>query len=66
VELATTIAGFPWRAVVNDRRAVYDGLGLGLAEALANEDRLGRDTIFAEGFRDGVARFDDHQQDRPR
>ena len=59
VELATTIAGFPWRCVANDRRSVYDGLGLGLEEALANEDRLGRDTIFAEGFADGVDRFTD-------
>ena len=57
VELAETIAAFPWRCVVSDRRAVYDGLGLGLDEALANEDRLGRETIFAEGFADGVARF---------
>jgi enoyl-CoA hydratase len=57
VELGELIAGFPWRCVVNDRRAVYDGLGLGLEDALANEDVLGRDTIFAEGFADGVARF---------
>lgn len=57
VELAEHIASFPWRCVVNDRRAVYDGLGLGLEEALANEDRLGRDTIFAPGFADGIARF---------
>lgn len=57
VELAAHIASFPWRCVLNDRRAVYDGLGLGLEEALANEDRLGRDTIFAPDFADGVARF---------
>jgi enoyl-CoA hydratase len=57
VALGEQIASFPWRCVVNDRTAVYDGLGLGLAEALANEDRLGRDTIFAPGFADGVARF---------
>lgn len=57
VELAEQVAAFPWRCVVSDRRAVYDGLGMGLEEALANEDRLGRETIFAEGFADGVARF---------
>ena len=57
VALAADIAAFPWRCVVNDRRCVYDGLGLGLEEALANEDRWGRDTIFAPGFADGVARF---------
>ena len=57
VELAEHIASFPWRCVVNDRHAVYDGLGMGLEAALANEDVLGRDTIFAPGFADGVARF---------
>jgi enoyl-CoA hydratase len=66
VELATEIAGFPWRAVLNDRRAVYDGLGLGLADALANEDQLGRDTIFADDFGAGIERFDEHQQTRAR
>lgn len=62
VELAEQVASLPWRALVNDRRSVYDGLGLGVEDALANEDRLGRDTIFAEGFADGVAQF----QQRPR
>jgi enoyl-CoA hydratase len=57
IALGEQIAAFPWRCVVNDRTSVYDGLGLGLEDALANEDRLGRDTIFAEGFADGVARF---------
>lgn len=66
VELATSIAGFPWRAVLNDRRSVYDGLGLGLAEALANEDELGRDTVFADGFLAGVERFNEYQQARGR
>jgi enoyl-CoA hydratase len=64
IELATAIAASPWRAVVNDRTAVYEGLGLGLVEALANEDRLGRDTIFAEGFADGVAQFTVSQDQR--
>jgi enoyl-CoA hydratase len=66
VALATEIASFPWKGVVNDRRSVYEALGLDLRAALANEDELGRDTIFAEGFREGVARFDDHQANRPR
>ena len=55
-------AASPWRAVVNDRRSVYEGLGLGEAEALAIEDRLGKDTIFADGFADGVARFTARRQ----
>jgi enoyl-CoA hydratase len=64
VELAEEIAGFPWRSVMNDRRAVYDGLGLSLADALANEDRLGREVIFGDDFAEGVARFGDHQAER--
>jgi enoyl-CoA hydratase len=59
IELAEAIGSFPWRCVVNDRRAVYDGLGLGVGDALANEDRLGREVIFAEDFATGVARFDE-------
>jgi enoyl-CoA hydratase len=57
VELAEQIAGSPWRCVVSDRRAVYDGLGLDLADALTNEDRLGREVIFADDFAAGVDRF---------
>lgn len=57
VELAGQIASFPWRCVESDRRAVYDGLGLGLDEALANEDRLGREVIEAGEFAAGVERF---------
>ena len=58
VELAGQLASFPWRAVLNDRRSVYEGLGLSVEDALANEDRLGRDTIFAEGFAEGVGQFE--------
>jgi enoyl-CoA hydratase len=66
IALAAEIASFPWRGVVNDRTSVYAGLGLGLQEALAIEDELGRDTIFAEGFGAGVDRFNDHQATRNR
>jgi enoyl-CoA hydratase len=64
VELAGQIAAAPWRCVVSDRRAVYDGLGLDLADALANEDRLGREVIFADDFAAGVDRFGEHQRTR--
>jgi enoyl-CoA hydratase len=62
IELATTIATFPWACVVSDRRSVYEGLGLGIDEALAVEDRLGREVIFGDDFAAGVARF----EERPR
>ena len=66
IALAAEIASFPWIGVVNDRRSVYAGLGLGIDDALAIEDELGRQTIFADGFREGVGRFDDHQATRDR
>jgi enoyl-CoA hydratase len=66
VRLAGEIAASPWRAVVNDRKSVYAGLGLGLEDALRTEDELGRDTIFADGFAAGVDRFNDHQATRER
>jgi enoyl-CoA hydratase len=66
VALAGEIASLPWRGVVNDRKSVYAGLGRELEEALLMEDELGKDTIFADGFREGVARFDDHQATRER
>jgi enoyl-CoA hydratase len=65
-ELAAQIASFPWTCVVNDRRAVYDGLGMGVADALANEDRLGREVIFSPDFGAGVERFTEHQGRRDR
>jgi enoyl-CoA hydratase/carnithine racemase len=64
VELAEQIAGSPWRCLVSDRRAVYDGLGLDVTEALANEDRLGREVILSTDFAAGVERFGDHQRAR--
>src|ERR671913_1147640 len=66
VDLATQIAGFPWQCVVSDRRAVYDGLGLGVADALANEDRLGREVILSGDFGERVERFGEHQRQRAR
>jgi len=57
VALAAGIAASPFGCVVSDRRCVYEGLGVPLDEGLANEDRRGREVIFAEGFADGVARF---------
>lgn len=64
VELAAAIAAAPWTCVVHDRASVYEGLGLGLDDGLANEDRHGRAVISADDFITGVRRFDAHQADR--
>jgi enoyl-CoA hydratase len=59
VELGERIAASPWNAVVHDRASVYEGLGLELAEGLANEDRHGRDVVADPSFAGGVARFEE-------
>ena len=64
VELAAAIAEKPWTCVTHDRTSVYEALGLGLEEALANEDRHGQAVIFADGFLDGVAQFQSDQRVR--
>jgi len=63
VELGRSLAGFPQAALRNDRRAVYEGLGLSLAEGLRVEARLGAGTlasgeaaIGAGAFREGKGR----------
>jgi enoyl-CoA hydratase len=65
VELAEQLASFPWTGLVNDRLSVYAGLGLGLQAALAEEDRLGRETIFSAGFADGVSQFESRPRSVP-
>jgi enoyl-CoA hydratase len=57
VELAEHIASFPWTCVVHDRLSAYEGLGLGLDEGLANEDRHGQEVVMTPGFMEGVERF---------
>ena len=64
VELAEQIAASPWNCVVHDRTSVYEGLGMGLEEGLANEDRHGRAVIFDPGFAEGVAQFQRNQAER--
>jgi len=45
VELAHTLAELPPECLRNDRRAVYEGLGLPLEEGLKLEARLGAETL---------------------
>jgi len=45
LELAETLAAFPQETMLADRQAAIEGLGMPLAEGLALEDRLGRETL---------------------
>lgn len=45
LELAERLAAFPQETMLADRRAAIEGLGMPLAEGLALEHRLGRETL---------------------
>ena len=55
LELAETLAAFPQDTMLADRRAAIEGLGLPLADGLALEHRLGRETLATAAA--GAARF---------
>jgi enoyl-CoA hydratase len=57
IELAHTLAGFPPECLRNDRRAVYEGLGLPLEEGLKLEARLGADTLSSDESTAGAKAF---------
>jgi enoyl-CoA hydratase len=55
LDLAERLASFPQETMLADRRAAIEGLGMPLADGLALEHRLGRETL-AVALR-GAARF---------
>ncbi len=55
LELVERLAGFPQETMLADRRAAIEGFGLPLADGLALEHRLGRETL--EVAARGAARF---------
>jgi enoyl-CoA hydratase len=59
VALAHEIAVLPQRCLRSDRRSLYEQHGLSLGEALANEVRLGLETIRSGETRAGAQRFAD-------
>jgi enoyl-CoA hydratase len=57
--LARTIAEFPPHCVRSDRRSAWEGMGLSLPDALANEFALGKATHDTGESQDGARRFAD-------
>jgi enoyl-CoA hydratase len=55
--LARTIAAFPPRCVRSDRRSAWEGAGLPLPAALANEFALGMATHDSGESQEGARRF---------
>ena len=56
-ELALFISRFPQVCLTHDRRSLYEGLGLRIQDALANEFRHGLETIQSGETVHGVSRF---------
>jgi enoyl-CoA hydratase len=56
-ELAKQIAAFPQRTMRSDRRSAYEAWTLPLDDAIANEFRLGMESIRAGDAREGAQRF---------
>ena len=59
LEMAHAIAAFPPTCLRNDRRAVYEGLGLPLEEGLELEARLGAETLASGEPAEGAKAFQD-------
>jgi enoyl-CoA hydratase len=64
LDLAERIAAFPQETMLADRRAAIEGFGLPLAEGIALEHKLGRETLHvavqgARRFADGAGRHGD-------
>jgi enoyl-CoA hydratase len=57
LELAHQIAAFPQRCMRSDRRSSFEQWDLPLAEALANETRLGLEVIRSGETVEGASRF---------
>jgi enoyl-CoA hydratase len=55
--LARTIAAFPPHCVRSDRRSAWEGMGLSLPAALANEFALGKATVDTGESQEGARRF---------
>jgi enoyl-CoA hydratase len=55
LEMAEGLAAFPQRTMLSDRRALLEGSGLPLADGLALEAALGRESV--ETGAEGAARF---------
>jgi len=63
--LAAIMADYPWASLVNDRRATYEGLALGLAEGIRREKDLHAADLKDREMQEGLARFITGQRPQP-
>ena len=65
LELAAIFSAYPWTSLVNDRRAVYEGLALGLAAGIEIEKELHKSSLRDIEMMDGLRRFADGRRPKP-
>jgi len=65
VELAGIMADYPWASLINDRRAAYEGLALGLPEGIKREKELHAVDWKDKEMLDGLERFSKGQRPLP-
>ena len=65
IELAAVMADYPWASLVNDRRAAYEGLALGLAEGIRKEKDLHAADMKDREMHEGLERFISGQRPQP-
>ena len=63
--LAAIMADYPWTSLVNDRRAAYEGLALGLAEGIRREKDLHAADLKDREMQKGLERFITGQRPQP-
>ena len=63
--LAAIMADYPWASLVNDRRAAYEGLALGLAEGIGREKDLHTADLKDGEMKKGIERFISGQRPQP-
>ena len=65
LELAAIVSAYPWTSLVNDRRAAYEGLALGLAAGIELEKELHKSSLRDMEMMDGLRRFADGRRPKP-
>jgi len=65
LELAGMMSKYPWTSLVNDRRAVYEGLTLNIADGLKREKELHQPSIADKEMLEGLHKFIEGQRSSP-
>jgi enoyl-CoA hydratase len=64
-ELAAVVSTYPWTSLVNDRRAAFEGLALGLAKGIKLEKELHKSSLKDLELLEGLKRFANGQRPKP-